>query len=120
MEIINKNMLLLKRCNMNKIILYKNNNIVFEKTGTIKNNIFQVDNINFDIEKCILTREDDNFKYELDFQNNNALVIMKLNNYSLNLILDTKEIIKTNEKITIKYYIESDDKISNQIDIILN
>lgn len=112
-------MLLLKRCEMNKIILYKNNNIVFEKNAIIENNILKVDNIIFDIEKCILTREDDNFKYELDFKNNNALVLMKSNNYSLNLLLDTKEIMTTKEKITIKYYIESDDKISNQIDIIL-
>lgn len=112
-------MLLLKRCEMNKIILYKNNNIVFEKNAIIENNILKVDNIIFDIEKCILTREDDNFKYELDFKNNNALVLMKSNNYSLNLLLDTKEIMTTKDKITIKYYIESDDKISNQIDIIL-
>lgn len=102
---------------MNKIKLYKNNNLVFEKEGTKTNNIFEFENIRFDNLNNILIREDENFKYELDFKNNNAVVIIKSQNYTLNLLLTTKEIIKKENKVIIIYNIESDENSENKIEI---
>ena len=82
MEKTRKFMLLYKRCDMSKLVLYKNKDKVFEKEGTINNNLFNVENITFNLENNVLTREDDNFKYELDFINENALVLIKEKNYS--------------------------------------
>ena len=57
-----KFMLLYKRCDMSKLVLYKNKDKVFEKEGTINNNLLKVENITFNLENNVLTREDDNFK----------------------------------------------------------
>lgn len=104
---------------MNKLRLYKNNNIVFEKDATIKDNKVLAENITYYINESILVREDDNFKYELNFKDNNALVLIKEKNYSLNLLLETKEITHNDQTITIIYKIESDIENVNKIEIIL-
>ena len=46
-------MLLYKRCDMSKLVLYKNKDKVFEKDGTVNNNLFKVENITFNIENNI-------------------------------------------------------------------
>lgn len=102
---------------MSKIKLYKNASLVFEKEGNIKDNIFEVENIKFDLINHILYRENDSYKYTLDYKQNNANIELKEHNYSLNMLLDTKSILKTEDYLKIVYSIESEDKIDNTIEI---
>ncbi len=100
---------------MTKLKLLKNEQIVFEKEGTINNNIFITENIQIDIINHILTREDNNYKYTLDFKKNNAEIILKEQNYILNINLSTNHILKTENYLEIKYTIESEEKVNNTI-----
>lgn len=119
MEKNNIFMLLYKGCDMSKLVLYKNKEKVFEKEGSITGNLFKVENITFNLDNNILTREDDNFKYELDFVSENAFILIKEKNYSLNLLIKTKEINNDNKIIKIIYNIESDEDSENIIEIII-
>lgn len=100
---------------MTKLKLLKNEQIVFEKEGTINNNIFTTENIQIDIINHILTREDNNYKYTLDFKKNNAEIILKEQNYILNINLTTNNILKTENYLEIKYTIEIEEKVNNTI-----
>lgn len=100
---------------MIKLKLLKNEQIVFEKEGTITNNIFTTENIQIDIINHILTREDNNYKYILDFKQNNAEIKLKEHNYTLNINLTTTSILKTENYLEIKYTIESEEKVNNTI-----
>lgn len=102
---------------MSKIKLYKNNSLVFEKDGNINDNIFEVENIKVDLLNHILYRENDSFKYTLDYKQNNANIELKEQNYTLNLLLETKSILKNDEYLKIIYSIESEDKIDNTLEI---
>ena len=102
---------------MSKIKLYKNNSLVFEKDGNINDNIFEVENIKVDLLNHILYREDASYKYTLDYKQNNANIELKEHNYSLNLLLETKSILKNDEYLRIIYSIESEDKIDNILEI---
>ena len=100
---------------MNKVFLYKNGELVLEKTGTKENNNLLFENIVFDLNLMVLTREDDNFKYVLDFKNESALVLIKENNYSLNIKINVLSLIEGVGYIEIKYNIESEVLIENKI-----
>lgn len=100
---------------MAKLKLLKNNNIVFEKEGILKNNLFTTENIQIDTINHILTREDKNYKYTLNFKNNNAEIILKEHNYILNINLTTTSILKTDTYLEIIYTIESEEKVNNTI-----
>lgn len=102
---------------MVKIKLFKDDELVLEKDGIIENNSYIFDNITYIPAKNILIREDDNFKYLLDFKNNNATVTIKQNNFSLNLIINTNDIKISNNCHKIYYTIESDDLINNRVEI---
>ena len=102
---------------MSKIKLYKNTSLVFEKEGNIKDNIFEVENIKVDLINHILYRENESYKYTLDYKQNNANIQLKEHNYTLNMLLDTKSILKTDEYLKIIYSIESEDKIDNTLEI---
>lgn len=102
---------------MSKIKLYKNTSLVFEKEGNIKDNIFEVENIKVDLINHILYRENESYKYTLDYKQNNANIELKEHNYTLNMLLDTKSILKTDEYLKIIYSIESEDKIDNTLEI---
>lgn len=102
---------------MSKIKLFKNNSLVFEKEGNINDNFFEVDNIKVDLINHILYRENDSFKYTLDYKQNNANIELKEQNYTLNLLLETKSILKNDEYLKIIYSIESEDRIDNTLEI---
>ena len=89
---------------MAKIKLYKNDNLVLEHDGDIQdNNLLVFENIVYDPEKFILIRENDDFKFELDFKCSLAIITLK------------KEIGNDSHKIY--YNIESEEVISNVLEI---
>ena len=90
---------------------------IYEKDGNINDNIFEVENIKVDLLNHILYREDASYKYTLDYKQNNANIELKEHNYSLNLLLETKSILKNDEYLRIIYSIESEDKIDNILEI---
>lgn len=100
---------------MNKLKLYKNENLVFEKEGKIENNIFYTDNIQLDLKNYILIREDQEFKYELNYNNNKANITLKEQNYNITIGINTKSIILTEKYLEIKYSIETEEEVNNII-----
>ena len=100
---------------MIKIFLYKNNELVLEKEGLLQDNNYIFDNIIYSFIDLTLIREDDNFKYVIDFANENATVTIKENNYSLNIKVKVVDIIKEESYHEIKYNIESEELIENKL-----
>ena len=100
---------------MYKLKLYKNNELVFEKKGTKKDDFYVFENINYNPEELILIREDNNFKYLLDFKKGEAIVTLKEKN--LEIKLDIKVVnVNNNEMLhEIIYNIESDELSENKI-----
>lgn len=100
---------------MLKIELIKNGKTVFEKFGIRENEKLKFENISYDPSLYILTREDDNFKYTLDFSNEEAIVLLKEKNFELKLNLKVINLDVFDSVHEIVYNIESDDEIQNKI-----
>ncbi len=100
---------------MYKLKLYKNNELVFEKTGTKKDDFYVFENIDYNPEELILIREDNNFKYLLDFKNGEAIVTLKEKNLEIKLNIKVIN-VNNNEMVhEITYNIESDELSENKI-----
>lgn len=100
---------------MYKLKLYKNNELVFEKTGTKKEDFYVFENIDYNPEELILIREDNNFKYLLDFKNGEAIVTLKEKNLEIKLNIKVIN-VNNNEMVhEITYNIESDELSENKI-----
>ena len=102
---------------MSVLNLYKNDVKVLSKEGINDNNKYVFENIIYDRENIILIREDNNFKYELNFKEENATIVLKMQDYVLNMELKVlnKELNDNCHKIT--YNIESEEVISNVLEI---
>ena len=100
---------------MAKLTLYKNNSVVLTKDGTFSENIFRFDNIIFDKEQKFLVREDDNFKYLLDFKGESAEITIKEQDYVLDLDLKVLDSNFDDDFIEITYTIESENVIENKL-----
>ena len=105
---------------MVKISLFKNGELVLAKNGKLLNNDLVFENIVYNIDNCILTREDASFKYELDFKNETSIVILKEQDYILNLIIKVKSKIIRNNYHKISYTIESENLINNELEVIFD
>lgn len=100
---------------MYKLKLYKNNELVFEKNGTKKDDFYVFENIDYNPEELILIREDNNFKYLLDFKNGEAIVTLKEKNLEIKLNIKVIN-VNNNEMVhEITYNIESDELSENKI-----
>ena len=100
---------------MYKLKLYKNNELVFEKTETKKDDFYVFENIDYNPEELILIREDNNFKYLLDFKNGEAIVTLKEKNLEIKLNIKVIN-VNNNEMVhEITYNIESDELSENKI-----
>lgn len=100
---------------MYKLKLYKNNELVFEKIGTKKDDFYVFENIDYNPEELILIREDNNFKYLLDFKNGEAIVTLKEKNLEIKLNIKVIN-VNNNEMVhEITYNIESDELSENKI-----
>lgn len=102
---------------MANIKLYKNDKLVLEHDGVLNNDLLVFENIVYDPEKYILIRENDDFKFELDFKCSLAIITLKKEGHSLDLNLSNvkREIESNNHKIY--YNIESEEVISNILEI---
>lgn len=100
---------------MYKLKLYKNNELVFEKTGTKKDDFYVFENINYNPEELILIREDNNFKYLLDFKNGEAIVTLKEKNLEVKLNIKVVNVNNNEMLHEIIYNIESDELSENKI-----
>lgn len=95
--------------------LYKNKNLVFSKDGKQEKEILIFDNIIYDPINYILIKEDNNFKYELNFKKNTSLITIKENDYSLNLKMNVTNMEIKDNIHKIYYNIESENLIQNDI-----
>lgn len=100
---------------MAKIELYKNCKKVLEKDGNQKENLYYFDNIIYNPTTKTLIREDNNFKYFIDFDNSFSEVTIKENNYSLNIKIVIVNLIINKNIHEISYNIESEATIENKI-----
>ena len=100
---------------MAKIKLYKNDNLVLEHDGdTQDNNLLVFENIVYDPNKFILI---DDFKFELDFKCSLAIITLKKEGHSLDLNLSNVKKEIGNDSHKIYYNIESEEVISNVLEI---
>ena len=72
-------------------------------------------NIVYDLDKDVLIREDASFRYLLDFKNSTSEIIIKEQDYHLNLKIDVLSVNKENKRREIYYNIESETQINNRI-----
>ena len=98
--------------------LYKNGKLELSLNGYINNNIILFDNITYDKEKIILIREDETYKYIIDFNNNSASIELKEYGQILPLLVNNIEKNISDNKHIIKYNIESEDDVLNELEII--
>lgn len=104
---------------MVKINLFKNEKLVLSKAGKLEDRDCIFENIVYNLDNYILTREDDSFKYQLDFNNEQAFVTIKDKDYVLDLKIKVISKVISDEVHKISYEIESENKISNVIEVIL-
>jgi len=97
--------------------LYKNGQLVLIKEGRVQDKKCIFENIIYDKDNNILIREDDNIKYELNFESESATIILKEQDYVLNLNLKVLDKDLNNSYHKINYNIESEDVISNSLEI---
>ena len=102
---------------MANIKLYKNDDLVFEKRGVLLEDKYVFENIFYDYGNNILVRENDDFKYLLDFKNKIASVELKAHNYSLDLKINTISMDLNDTKHIITYSIESEDNAVNILEV---
>lgn len=100
---------------MAKLTLYKNNDVVLTKDGNFNDGIFAFDNIVFDQKQKTLVREDNNFKYLLDFKNEVAQITLKEQDYNLDIDLTVTDSSFDDDFIEISYTIESENVIENKL-----
>ena len=93
---------------MIKIELYKNGDLVLSSDGKIDDRLLVFD-------KDVLIREDASFRYLLDFKNSTSEIIIKEQDYHLNLKIDVLSVNKENKRREIYYNIESETQINNRI-----
>lgn len=104
---------------MVKINLYKDGNLVLTKEGKIEDKDCVFGNIVYNLDDLILTREDASYKYQLDFHDEEAFVLLKDQNYVLDLTIKVISRELSDKLHKISYVIESENKISNDIEIIM-
>lgn len=100
---------------MVSIKLFKNGTSVLEKAGKRDEQVLTFDNITYNLNDQILIREDDNFRFYLDFNKNISEITIKENNYKLNLKIKVINKSISNNIHEIYYNIESENVIENKI-----
>ena len=98
-----------------KVCLIKGEDIILENTvnGSNINNIisFKLEDIvnTIDLNREIFIRENDEYKFFLDFLNKSCILTLKKENYSLDINVDKCSFEVFNNKIIINYFIDTDD-----------
>ena len=99
--------------------LYKNNNLELTVSGILHKDKAIFNNIVYDIKNKILIKDEETYKYSIDFSHNEAIVELKEYGYFLSLNVKIIEIIEQKDKYQIMYQIESEDDVINKIEIFL-
>ena len=81
--------------------------------GSFKNQVLSfkledMDNI-IDLNKGLFIRENDEYQFYLDFLNKSCILTLKNENYSLDINVDKCSIEYVDNKVTINYFIDTDD-----------
>ncbi len=100
------------------INLYKNGKLEFNLNGSIENNKFLSENIIYDFKKRILVRNEDDYRLTLDFINCKCLIKLINYNQELSLPIEIVEIIEDDKQLNIKYKMESEKDILNELEVI--
>lgn len=100
---------------MIKMELYKDGDLVLSTDGKIDDRLLVFGNIIYDLDKDVLIREDASFRYLLDFKNSTSEIIIKEQDYHLNLKIDVISVNNENKRREIYYNIESETQINNRI-----
>lgn len=100
---------------MAKLELYKDNELVLSADGKVDNDLLVFGNIVYDMINDTLIREDASFRYFLDFQNSTSEIIIKEQDYHLNLKIVVERKINGINSREIYYNIESEDRIKNRV-----
>ena len=100
------------------INLYKNGNLELTLDGKIENNVFISNNIIYDLEKKTLIRNQDGYILTLNFGNNEGIIELTEYGQTLPLKIEIVEIIVNDKGHNIKYKIESDEDILNELEFI--
>ena len=95
---------------MIKIELYKDGDLVLSSDGKIDDRLLVFGNIVYDLDK-----DDASFRYLLDFKNSTSEIIIKEQDYHLNLKIDVLSVNKENKRREIYYNIESETQVNNRI-----
>ncbi len=104
-----------------KVCLIKGEDKVLESIvlGNIIDNIisFKIEDMlnTIDINKEFFIRENDEYKFFLDFLNKSCILTLKKENYSLDINVDKCNFEVFDNKIIIDYYIETDECNNNLI-----
>lgn len=100
------------------INLYKNGILELTLDGKIENNVFISNNLIYDLEKKTLSRNQDGYKLSLDFSNNEGFIELTDYGQSLPIKIEIVEIFVNNKGHNIKYKIESEEDILNELEVI--
>ena len=100
------------------INLYKNGKLELSLDGKKDNNTIICDKVIYNLDKKSLVREDDTYKIVLDFINKAGLIELLEHNQILPLNIDVIEIIEEKNLHRIKYKIESEEDIFNELEVI--
>ena len=95
------------------IIDEKNINSIITKNKTT----FIINGIKYSYENNIFTRETEEEIIKINFNKKNSIITLKKENISLELNIEVKNIDKKDNKIILKYKIETEDNIINKITI---
>lgn len=100
------------------INLYKNGILELTLDGKIENNVFISNNLIYDLEKKTLSRNQDGYKLSLDFSNNEGFIELTDYGQSLPIKIEIVEIIVNDKSHNVKYKIESEEDILNELEVI--
>ncbi len=102
---------------MIKIKLFKNGNLILEKEGVKNNKNLVFEDIYYDPENHSLVRENKDYKYLLDFINEEAIVELKEKNVTIPIGMSVIKKDIDNNKHIINYKIDSDEDSENLLEI---
>lgn len=85
--------------------------------GTVENNeiIFELENMHhiIDVDNQIFYRENDDYSFYLDFLNKNSQLILKKEQYTLDIAVEKSEFIMNSHECKLQYFLETDEETVN-------
>ncbi len=101
-----------------KLKLYKNGELSFSLKGYLDKSMIIFDNISYNKDNCIFIKEENDYKLIIDFNKSEGKVEFKDMNYNVLLKMNIVSKNITSKSHRIEYYIESEEDILNELEII--